>query len=74
MSLDASKALRTAELTGEQAASFMEGEEIALNGEKGWMLVCYKGMPLGWGKQGGGVLKNHLPKGLRLRGGHALKA
>lgn len=32
----------------------------------GWATVCVNSLPLGWGKASGGVLKNHLPKGLRI--------
>ena len=39
---------------------------IETDGEKGWTLVTYQNLPLGWGKVSGGQLKNHLPKGLRL--------
>ena len=27
--------------------------------------MTWKRLPLGWGKASGGMLKNHLPKGLR---------
>ena len=33
---------------------------------KGWYLVTYKNLPLGWCKAVGGTAKNHLPKGLRI--------
>ena len=39
----------------------LECESIA----NGWCLVCVEGLPIGWGKAVNGVLKNHLPKGLR---------
>lgn len=32
----------------------------------GWATVCVNGLPLGWGKASNGVLKNHIPKGLRI--------
>lgn len=32
---------------------------------KGWCLVCCEGIGVGWGKAGGGIIKNHYPKGLR---------
>lgn len=32
----------------------------------GWTLVCVNGISLGWGKANGGILKNKLPKGLRI--------
>lgn len=34
--------------------------------EKGWRIVSYCGLPLGWCKAVGGIAKNHLPKGLRI--------
>ena len=34
---------------------------------KGWCLVCVSGLPLGWGKASGGTIKNHYPKGLRIK-------
>ena len=37
-------------------------------GEKGWTLVLVDGYPVGWGKLAGGMLKNHYPKGLRVKG------
>jgi len=40
------------------------GEEVPFEG-KGWLVAKFENLPLGWGKASGGVLKNHLPKGLR---------
>ena len=48
---------------------FLEGNTLECeNSLKGWVLVTYKGLPLGWGKASGGVIKNHYPKGLRRTG------
>ena len=33
---------------------------------KGWYVVTYQSLPLGWCKAVGGTAKNHLPKGLRI--------
>ena len=52
------------ELDAGSAARFMAGETV-LSGESGWVLACYKGIGIGWGKAGQGTLKNHYPKGLR---------
>lgn len=49
----------------EQAAAYLRGEALNTEGEKGWTLVLADGYSLGWGKQSGGILKNHYPKGLR---------
>lgn len=34
----------------------------------GWTAVAADGFPIGWGKSSDGVLKNHFPKKLRIRG------
>jgi len=33
----------------------------------GWCPALAAGHPVGWGKAVDGVLKNHIPKGLRIR-------
>ena len=57
---------RTASLSDEEALLFMKGREIPFEGEEGWTLVKAGPYPLGWGKQSKGVLKNHIPRGIRL--------
>ena len=44
----------------------LDVEEMTAAGEKGWRLVCVDGYPLGFGKLGGGVLKNKYLPGWRL--------
>ena len=68
MALRPQEALRTAALTREQALAYQAGEALDL-GElpEGYTLMCYEGVSLGWGKQAGGLMKNHYPKGLRRR-------
>lgn len=73
MALTPEAPLRSIELDDENASLYMQGEALNVTNENGWTLVTWNGMPLGWGKVSGGILKNHLPKGLRLRGGHAVK-
>lgn len=58
-------ARRQASLDDRQAAAYLAGEALPISGERGWTWVAWRGMPLGWGKQIGDMLKNHLPKGLR---------
>ena len=65
MALEPADALRVAALCEAEARAFLAGEALPREGEKGWTLVTFAGLPLGWGKQSGGTLKNHLPKGLR---------
>ena len=51
-------------LSEEEALRYMAGESIA--GEaKGWTLMSWKGLILGWGKGSEGRIRNHYPKGLR---------
>ena len=61
MALDA---LPGAELDDAQASAYIRGETVPCDA-KGWLVARWRGMPLGWGKASGGMLKNHLPKGLR---------
>ena len=44
---------------------FLRGETVEGDAGKGWCLVCLDSYPVGLGKCVNGVLKNHIPKGLR---------
>lgn len=49
-----------------QALRYQQGHPLPVaESFKGWAAPALDGWPLGWGKAGGGTLKNHLPKGLR---------
>ncbi len=54
----------------ELAQRYLRGETLACSPsfENGWCAVGYRSYPLGLGKIVNGTLKNHYPKGLRLRG------
>ena len=68
MALRPEEAARTAELTHEQALLYQAGEALNLGElESGYTLLTLHGVSLGFGKQAGGVMKNHYPKGLRRR-------
>ncbi len=45
---------------------YLRGEVIDGEIKNGWCLVCVDGLPLGLGKAVNGMVKNHLPKGLRM--------
>lgn len=49
-----------------ETISYLKGETLNVNGERGWTGVMVNGFPVGWGKQLEGVLKNHYPKGWRV--------
>ena len=68
MALRPKEAARTADLTIEQALAYQAGETLALGDlPGGYTLICCEGVSLGWGKQAGGMMKNHYPKRLRRR-------
>ncbi len=52
------------ELTGQEALACLAGESLE-GEEKGWVLLKYRGLVLGWGKGSEGRIRNHYPKGLR---------
>lgn len=53
-------------LDDEDLYKYLHGEVFPCD-KNGWCVVCVNGYTLGWGKASGGVLKNHYPKGLRLK-------
>lgn len=52
------------ELSDADALAYVRGETVPCDAS-GYLAARWRGLPLGWGKASGGVLKNHLPKGLR---------
>ena len=44
----------------------LPSEFLNIPEKKGWCLVSFMGMSLGWGKNDGRIIKNHYPKGLRI--------
>ena len=47
---------------------YLRGETIeAEQAPNGWCAVCVAGFPIGLGKAVNGVVKNHIPKGLRIQ-------
>ena len=69
MALNPEDAQRCLEMNASAARAWLRGEPVACGGERGWTLALYGGMPLGWGKVSDGMMKNHLPRGLRRAGG-----
>ncbi|MDO5376943.1 MAG: RsmB/NOP family class I SAM-dependent RNA methyltransferase [Clostridia bacterium] len=68
MALRPEQAARCAALTREQALAYQAGEALDLGDRpNGYTLLTYEGVSLGFGKQAGGIMKNHYPKGLRRR-------
>ena len=67
MALKKEEALRSIELNEDEALSFRHGEELRIDCDNGWTLICVDGVSLGWGKAVNGQIKNHYPKGLRIK-------
>lgn len=65
MAIEPGCARRPFALDEAAALAWLRGEAVPCDGEKGWTLALHQDMPLGWGKVSDGMLKNHLPKGLR---------
>lgn len=67
MALTPDQFTSTFELADEDKANaFLKGEVIP-GDNTGWTLMTYQGYPLGFAKGSQGMLKNHYPKGLRIR-------
>lgn len=47
------------------AVSYIHGDTVPCEDEKGWHVITVCGFPIGWGKASDGIMKNHYPKGLR---------
>ena len=59
---------RAVDLEGAALSAFLAGEALPCGAPgSGYAAVCWRGYPLGFGKLTCGMLKNHLPKGLRMR-------
>lgn len=65
--LDKKAFKRTVDLKADsrEVNSYLKGETLMIEGEKGLTAVCVDGKTLGWAKQTGDMLKNMYPKGWR---------
>ena len=55
------------ECTKAEITKFLQGESLAVTAPKGYIMINYQGYCVGFGKSDGRQIKNHLPKGLRVR-------
>ncbi len=68
MALPAAAFQRVEPLSDETLRRFLSGETVPCDSAaSGWCAAVAFGHPVGWGKAVNGVLKNHVPKGLRIR-------
>ncbi|MES2589062.1 MAG: hypothetical protein V4622_08785 [Bacteroidota bacterium] len=55
------------EVTKIEALRYLKGETFDLEGKKGYNLICYQNVPLGWIKHIGNRFNNLYPKDWRIR-------
>jgi NOL1/NOP2/fmu family ribosome biogenesis protein len=68
LSIDRSHNIPSVAVSKEQALRFLKKENMNLAlEEKGWMLITYEGLGLGWIKSLGNRINNYLPKHWRIR-------
>lgn len=65
--LEPKEAGHSLELSEEDALKVLKGQTLCFEGAKGYYLLTHKGFVLGWGKLSQGIMKNHYPKGLRIK-------
>lgn len=65
LALKSQEAANCCRLNVQEAEEYLRGGVFERPGEKGWQLMLVDGYSIGWGKQAGGMVKNHYPKGLR---------
>lgn len=66
LKLNQVKNVHNMDLDNPDVLNYLRGNVINTGQSRGWVVVAVEGVPLGWGKESGGVLKNHYPKGLRI--------
>lgn len=67
MALKPGEVKRFVSVNEEEALKYRHGEEIRVESDNGWTLVCIENVSIGWGKAVNQTLKNHYPKGLRIK-------
>ena len=68
LSIERNSNLPTIEVNKEQALLFLKKEDFNIpNYDKGWYLISYNGLGLGWVKALGNRFNNYLPKHWRIR-------
>lgn len=60
------KNIENLSINDDKAKEYLRGSTIKTDKSRGWILVAIERIPLGWGKESNGIIKNHYPKGLRI--------
>ncbi len=67
LNINDAKNVENLSINDEKVLEYLRGNTINTGQSRGWVLVAVEGIGLGWGKESNGVLKNHYPKGLRIK-------
>lgn len=68
LSIDANVNLPCLNVNKDEALRFLKREDMGIaDTEKGWQMIRYKGLGLGWVKSLGNRMNNYLPKHWRIR-------
>jgi 16S rRNA C967 or C1407 C5-methylase (RsmB/RsmF family)/NOL1/NOP2/fmu family ribosome biogenesis protein len=68
LGIDTNSSLPGIELTKDQALRFLKREDMGIDTpDKGWLMMRYSGLGLGWIKSLGNRINNYLPKQWRIR-------
>jgi len=68
LSIDANENLNSISINKEQALHFLKKSDLEISiPEKGWYIIKYEGLGLGWIKSLGNRINNYLPRHWRIR-------
>jgi NOL1/NOP2/fmu family ribosome biogenesis protein len=68
LGIDANRDLPGINVNKEQALRFLKREDMGIPDlEKGWLMIKYNGLGIGWVKSLGNRVNNYLPKHWRIR-------
>ena len=60
------KGVHNIKVDDQQVYDYLRGNVLNTDDSRGWVIVAVEEIPLGWGKESNGTLKNHYPKGLSI--------
>ena len=66
LTIEDAKYVEDLKLDDTKILDYLRGNVINTGQSRGWVLVAVEGVPIGWGKESNGVIKNHYPKGPRI--------
>jgi NOL1/NOP2/fmu family ribosome biogenesis protein len=67
LAIHAEEGAPTVPITLRQWQQYVAGETMSVPGNAGWVILTVDEIPVGFGKQVQGTVKNFFPKGLRFK-------